>query len=151
MAHHDLQVMPGGDIYVITSRVEMIPRINAEQPVRDDRVTLLDSKGNTKRSISILEAFERSETYRSLWEARTVQEGELLHTNTLHVLDGSIGDDISAFKKGNVLVSSLLTDIIAVIDLERGEVVWAWGEGLSRPARSPDSPQRKPPPLRQPR
>ena len=130
MAHHDLQVMPNGDIYVITSIVEMIPRVNAEQPVRDDLVTLLDSEGNTKRSVSILEAFEKSETYRRLWEARTARAGELFHTNTLHVLDGSIEDDISAFKKGNVLVSSLLTDIIAVIDLERGEVVWAWGDGF---------------------
>jgi hypothetical protein len=132
MAHHDLQVMPSGDIYVITSRVEMIPRVNAEQPVRDDQVTLLDSEGNTKRSVSILEAFEKSETYRRLWEGRTARAGELFHTNTLHVLDGSIEDDIAAFKKGNVLVSSLLTDIIAVIDLERGEVVWAWGEGFPR-------------------
>ena len=130
MAHHDLQVMPGGDIYILTSKIEMIPRINAEMPVRDDRVTLLDSDGKTKRSVSILEAFERSETYRGSWEERALGAGELFHTNTLHVLDGSIEDDISAFKKGNVLVSALLTDMIAVIDLERGEVVWAWGEGF---------------------
>jgi outer membrane protein assembly factor BamB len=130
MAHHDLQVMPNGDIYLLTSKVGMIERINAKKPVRDDAVTRLDSEGNIKQSVSILEAYEKSEKYRGLWEERASRAGELFHTNTLEVLDGSIEADMPEFKSGNVLTSMLLTDTIAVIDLERGEVVWAWGDGF---------------------
>ena len=130
MAHHDLQVMPNGDIYLLTSKVEMIDRINAEKPVRDDFVTRLDSDGSIQQSVSILEAFEKSEKYRGLWQDRASRGGELFHTNTLEVLDGSIEASIPEFKNGNVLTSMLLTDTIAVLDLERGEVVWAWGDGF---------------------
>jgi outer membrane protein assembly factor BamB len=51
--------------------------------------------------------------------------GDIFHTNTLEVLDGRSADRDPAFRAGNVLLSVLKLDTIAVLDPERGEIVWA--------------------------
>jgi hypothetical protein len=132
MAHHDLQVMPDGRIYVLTAKVHKLPRINPDRPVREDFVTVLDARGEELRSVSLLEAFENSERYRAHWLDSGRNAGELFHTNTLEVLDGSIAERAPAFAKGRILTSMLLLDTIAVVDLEKPEVVWAHRGGFAQ-------------------
>jgi outer membrane protein assembly factor BamB len=43
----------------------------------------------------------------------------------VEVLDGRIAEHVPAFRRGNVLVSLQVPDIVAVVDLEQEEVVWA--------------------------
>ncbi len=38
-AHHDLEVMPNGDIFVLTHEVNVVPRINKKMPVKEDFIT----------------------------------------------------------------------------------------------------------------
>jgi hypothetical protein len=123
-AHHDLEVMPNGDIYVLTREARLVPRVNAEKPILEDFISILDAKGEEKKRVSLLESFENSE-FASLWLASEQRTGDLFHTNTLEVLDGRLADRVPAFAKGNVLTSLLLLDTIAVVDLEREAVVWA--------------------------
>lgn len=132
MAHHDLQVMPDGRIYVLTAKVHKLPRINPDRPVREDFVSVLDAQGEELRSVSLLQAFENSEPYRSYWLDSGRNAGELFHTNSLEVLDGSIAERAPAFAKGRILTSMLLLDTIAVVDLERPEVVWAHRGGFAQ-------------------
>jgi hypothetical protein len=132
MAHHDLQVMKDGRIFVLTARVHKLPRINPDQPVREDFVTVLDARGKTLKSVSLLEAFEHSDRYRSYWQDTGRVSGELFHTNTLEVLDGSVAGHSPAFQAGRILTSMLLLDTIAVVDLERPEVVWAHRGGFAQ-------------------
>jgi len=50
--------------------------------------------------------------------------GDIFHTNTVEVLDGSLADRIPAFAEGNVLISIRELDNIAVIDMDAEVVVW---------------------------
>jgi hypothetical protein len=123
-AHHDLHVTPEGDIYVLTRKGHMVPRIDPEKPILEDFISVLDAEGKEKKRVSLLESLERSE-FRHLWKTGRTVWGELFHTNTLELLDGRIAHELSAFAAGNVLVSLLVPDLIAVVDLEQEKVVWA--------------------------
>ena len=124
--HHDLQVMADGRIWVLDRDGKVIPRINPDEGILEDFVTILGPDGEVERRISILEAFERSPFASLLGKMERV--GDVFHTNTLEVLDGRLGDRDPAFRKGNVLLSVLKLDTIAVLDPsigDGGEIVWA--------------------------
>lgn len=121
--HHDLQVMEDGSIWVLDRDGKVIPRIHPSAGVLEDFVTVLDPQGRVARRISLLESFERSR-FASLLEAME-RSGDIFHTNTLEVLDGRLADRDPAFRKGNLLVSVLKLDALAVVDPDRREVVWA--------------------------
>jgi hypothetical protein len=145
-AHHDLDVAANGDIYVLTRKAHVVPRFSKIQPILEDFITVLGADGKTKKSISILESLENSE-WKNTWleKKNELQErcqrywsrGELsprteqlifcrdpLHTNTLEILDGRLETRIPEFGEGNLLVSFLSIHMIAVVNLERQQVVW---------------------------
>lgn len=124
-AHHDLEILPNGDVLVLTREGRVIPRIDVQKPVLEDFVSVLDGgDGHEKQRISLLEAFEQSE-FNAYWNPATRFFGDLFHTNTLELLDGSIEDTHPEFSAGRVLVSLLIPSTIAVIDLDTGRAVWA--------------------------
>ena len=102
--HHDLQVMEDGRIWVLDRQ--------GRDGLLEDFVTVLDSRGRIERRISILKALGRSAPSGT---------GDILHTNTLEVLDGRFS---GVFRKGNVLLSILQLDALAVLDPDREEIVW---------------------------
>ena len=121
--HHDLQVMADGRIWVLDREGKLLPRINPKEGVLEDFVTVLGPDGEVERRFSILEAFERSRFAPLL--GKMERAGDVFHTNTLEVLDGRFVTRDPAFRAGNVLLSVLKLDTIAVLDPERGEIVWA--------------------------
>ena len=123
--HHDLDVLDDGTVYVLTRDAHILPRYHKHWPVLEDYVSVLDAGGREMQRVSVLEAFERS-GYTSFLEGMK-RRGDFLHTNTVEVLDGRLADRNPAFRKGNVLISVRKLDVIAVIDMERAEVVWALG------------------------
>jgi len=123
-AHHDLDIAPDGRIFVLDREGKEIPWLGRKGAVLEDQVTILDpATGQVERKISILEAFERS-LYAPLL-TRMAPRPDLLHTNTLEILDGRLVDRSPAFRAGNLLISVLELDTIAVLDPDRGEIVWA--------------------------
>jgi hypothetical protein len=125
-AHHDLDVGPDGEILVLTRAARLVPRIDANEPILEDFVTVLGPDGGERKRVSILESFERSPEHRGIVESLRRRRGDVMHTNTLHLLDGRLAGAHPAFARGNVLVSSRWLDVIAIVDLAREEVVWAW-------------------------
>jgi hypothetical protein len=123
-AHHDLHVAPDGDIYVLTRKGNVVPRIDPKKPILEDFISILDAEGKEKKRVSLLESLERSE-FRNLRNTKPGMMGDLFHTNTLEMLDGRIAHELPAFAAGNVLTSLLVPDVIAVVDLEQEKVVWA--------------------------
>jgi hypothetical protein len=134
-AHHDLQVMPNGEIYVLTRTPRMIPRIRTTAPILEDFISVLDAGGNETKRVSLLECFENSD-FKDLalsdrikgedfWTARKWRRGDIFHSNSLEVLDGRIAHRVPTFAKGNILVSLRVPSLLAVIDLDRKTVVWA--------------------------
>jgi hypothetical protein len=108
--HHDLQVTADGRIWVLDRerRAGML----------EDFVTVLDPRGRVVRRISLLRAFERSR-FSSLL-GRMEGGGDVFHTNTLEVLEAR-----GPFRQGDVLLSVLKLDALAVLDPGREEIVWA--------------------------
>jgi hypothetical protein len=122
-AHHDLFVDEEGLIYTLTWAGKVVPSMHETEPVRLDFITVLHPDGCVLRNVSVLEAFERS-SYASCLD-KMPRSGDAFHTNTIEVLDGSLADRSPAFKKGNVLISVLKGNLIAVVDINEEKVVWA--------------------------
>ena len=133
-AHHDLDLAPDGTIWVLDREGRTIPRVDPDRGILEDLVTVLSPEGEVLRSLSILEAFERSD-YRALLE-RMAPPPDVLHTNTLEILDGRLEGRHPAFRAGNVLLSVLELDAVAVLDPEAEEIVWALA-GLWRKQHQP--------------
>ncbi len=122
-AHHDMHVDEDGSIYVLTRLARVVPRINAGWPILEDFITVLTPDGEEVASLSLLEAFESSVFAPLLLQAES--RGDIFHTNTIEVFDGRHAARASIFKKGNVLISLRELDVIAIVDMELGQVVWA--------------------------
>jgi hypothetical protein len=123
-AHHDLTFEPNGDMWVMTRKTHVVPRINPKRPIIEDTLTLLDPEGNTKRSFSLLSAFENSK-FAKIWLESGRRRGDVFHSNSVERLDGRAASSHPAFKEGNLLMSFLSLNAIAVIDPLREKVVWA--------------------------
>jgi hypothetical protein len=123
-AHHDLAFEPNGDMWVMTRKVHIVPRINVKQPIVEDTLTLLDSEGNEKEGLSLLTAFENSKFAR-IWLETGRRSGDLFHSNSIERLDGRAARAHPAFKEGNLLISFLGLDAIAIVDPLKQKVVWA--------------------------
>ncbi len=121
-AHHDLEIAEDGRIWVLTREVEMLPRIDARDPVMHDAIVVLDPDGKEVDRISLLEALEAS-PYRGLLDFAPT--GDLFHTNTLEILGGQLAERVPAFRRGNLLVSFRNINTIAVVDVEARRVSWA--------------------------
>ena len=121
--HHDLAIGDGGRIYALSHERKILPRIHPEALVREDFVTILEPDGTVVRNVSLLEAFERSRFASHL--DLMPERGDLFHTNTLELLDGSQAGRSPIFARGNALISLYTINVIAIVDLEREEVVWA--------------------------
>jgi hypothetical protein len=123
-AHHDFEVTSDGRIYVLTREPHIVPWVHATRPILEDFVTVLDSRGNELQHVSIVRAFEGTPYRRAPKALGMRAAGDVTHTNTVEVLDGSLADRLPSFAAGSVLVSIRNIDTIAVIDMEAGRVRW---------------------------
>jgi hypothetical protein len=120
--HHDLKVTEDGLIYVLTREVVIDPRINADEPILEDHVTILDSDGRELRSVSVLSAMGNS-SYLHLMAGMSAK-GDIFHTNAIEILDGRLADELPAFKAGSVLLSLRTLSLLVVLDLDAGLATW---------------------------
>ena len=122
-AHHDLEVRPNGDIYVLTRAARVITRIHPSAPILEDFISVLGPDGVEKERISLLEAFENSRYRKLIFEGKR-KEGDLFHTNTVAVLDGRIEATSPPFAKGRILTSMNALGVVAVVDVPSRSIVW---------------------------
>ena len=120
--HHDLDVMEDGRIYTLLREPRIVPRIHPDEPILEEFVVVLDAEGNELERVSQLEAIEKAGR-QDLLEGMK-ESGDIFHTNTIEVLDGRFEGRHPAFRRGNVLISIRELDNIAILDMERGVVVW---------------------------
>lgn len=131
-AHHAMVPMPDGTLWVLTREARIIPRVDPVKPVLEDFISLLGPDGRELRRISVLEALEGTE-FAHFWDGGLgPAKGDIFHTNSLEVLDGSLAHLGPQFARGNFLVSMLILDLIAIIDGQTGKVVWAMQGAFNR-------------------
>lgn len=124
--HHDLSVTPAGQVYVLTSEMR--------DGMIDNGVALLDQNGRELKRLSLLDCL-RASPYASL-QAWLPKRGDVLHTNAVKRLDGTHADKVPAFADGNLLVSMLELNTIAVVDPEMKTMPWAL-TGLTKAQHEP--------------
>jgi hypothetical protein len=120
--HHDIHVTPEGQIYVLTREAKVIPRLNKIDPVLEDSITILSPEGKRLKRVSVLKAFENS-NYSPLLQG-IKKAGDIFHTNTIEVFDGSHAQCSPLFKKGNALISIRYLNAVAIVDMEKEKVLW---------------------------
>lgn len=122
--HHNVFVERDPDtIYILTRKADIYSFVHPSEPVLNDFVCVLDRDGNEIKKVSILHAL-RDSPYAPLLKRMPVP-GDILHTNTLQVLDGRLAHKIPAFRKGNILLSIREINTVCVLDLEMESIVWA--------------------------
>ena len=122
-AHHDLYVGKDGRIYVLTRKAHIDAEHNPDEPILEDFITVLDADGGFLEEVSILEAL-RNSPYATLSE-RFASAGDLLHTNTIEIVERADWERPVPWKLGQALVSILELDLVCLIDLEEQTVIWA--------------------------
>jgi outer membrane protein assembly factor BamB len=100
----------------------VIPELHPERPVLEDFVTELAPDGSKLRSISLLDCFRASDCAGEL--ERIEGAGDVFHTNTLELLDGSLAERSGAFAAGNLLISLRHLDLLAVVDPRQRSIPW---------------------------
>lgn len=124
IAHHDLDVDENGTIYLLTHReVDSHPGLELTGPILADYITVLTSRGEEKGQISIIDCFRNSD-YAPMLDTMKM-EGDILHTNTLEIIDGDLADQFPFFKAGYILIAVRELNIIAIIDSNERKVIWA--------------------------
>src|SRR5262249_34667671 len=122
LVHHDLTALPDGTVWVLSKQEHVVAGFGQGEPVVEDFVEEVSPEGKLRRRISILEALRGSEYAPILAHAVAP---DLLHTNSVRVLDGSLAARSPAFRRGNLLLSMRPLDLLAVLDPDQGRIVWA--------------------------
>ena len=126
--HHQLDVADDGKIYTLTNAIRtnhIEGYENLTPPRIDDYVVVLSPDGKPLKRVSILDALLRSRYGRMMhataWDIRS----DFLHTNAIKIIDRATAAKLPFAKEGQVLLSLREIDTIAVLDLNKQEVVWA--------------------------
>jgi len=120
--HHDFDIRDDGVVYALVRRPTEYGLFGRGEMIYDDGIALIGPDGLIGIT-SIINCIIDSPYVDLLY--RMKRKGDLLHTNTLEILDGRLASRLPAFKKGNILISLRESCTIAVIDLEAEKVVWA--------------------------
>ena len=128
--HHDMHVEQD-EIHVLGRELKIVPWFSPEKEVYDDFILTLDHDGNELNRVSLLESLQNSKYRRTLSTVRDKLDitPDVLHTNTVEILDGRLGDGEFPFVPGHALVSMLGIDSIGVVDLAQKEFTWFMGMG----------------------
>lgn len=122
VAHHDVDTDDQGNIYTLGKRIVMDEDTTPLKWWLYPTINILDKNGNLIRTIDVYKCFTDSQ-FRTLLKSLQTY-GDMFHNNSIRVLDGSHSERLPAFRKGNILVSSRMTNAIYVIDPEKNVVVW---------------------------
>ena len=135
-AHHHARVLEDGQVLTLVREFGQKDGFHPTRPIVEDHLVWLDLEtGEERRRLSIVDAL-LSSRYRRLFD-RTWNAGDVLHTNTVQVLDGRHVERHPAMAEGQILLTLPNIDTLAVLDPTardgQGEVVWAMTHGWRFP------------------
>ncbi|MBD3387450.1 MAG: hypothetical protein GF414_00755 [Candidatus Altiarchaeales archaeon] len=136
--HHDFDVSDSGELYLLTASFVNITEINPDGLTAVEYLVVLNSEGEITKKLDFSELILENRQLRELLKNREFKEYtdienafDATHTNAVEIIKNDvIADGKRMFKKGDVLFCMRNLDIIGVIDLEKEEIVWHWGEGF---------------------
>jgi len=133
-AHHDL-ALDGDRIHVLTRGERVVPEVHPRVAIVDDMVTTIDRAGQVLGELSLWEAFAGSD-WRSMLDDLSVRSGDVMHSNSIELLDGRLAARHPAFAAGNWLLCARDLDLVFVVDPRARRIVWL----ATGPWRAPHHP-----------
>lgn len=127
--HHDFYVAEDGTIYGLSHHNVRRPLEGLEflrYPQLADQLDIISSDGHRIKSISILAAL-RDSPYATLLHQRSISNNnwDYTHTNSVMKLEPEMAKHFPMFKPGQILISMRNPSIIAVLDPEKEQIIWA--------------------------
>jgi len=131
--HHHLTERPDGNIAVLTRRQRWLPQMNADRQLADNGIALVSPDGEliAERSLHDMLA-ARPDVFRFLSQeaGSPASDPDFLHANFVDWMDREdLAERDPIYASTNVLVTVRDQNTLAIFDWERGEVIWAWGQG----------------------
>jgi hypothetical protein len=120
--HHDIEVDSSYRILTLEAKPAVMSRDQKDFPVQVDFLAILDLDGQPLDEVSLVDALAGSGRDSLLNRAAWT---DILHTNSIALLDGSAAHRSEAFQFGNVLLSMRNIDAIAIVDPSTWRVPWA--------------------------
>ncbi len=139
-AHHDFHVDPrSGNITALVQHMEKGDDKlygTGSSTVLVDELVVLSPKGREISRLSIGDAFQNSPYALLLNDyQKNSAQWDRFHTNSVDVLQPELAEKFPMFAPGNVLLSIRNMDTVAVIDMDKKSVIWAYN-GLWRAQHS---------------
>jgi len=126
--HHDISVGPDGRIYVLFQEISTrayMNRVAFSTPYLSEGVAVLDRNGKLIKKVYLLDAIVNSDRF-SLLNRLALEslEGDFMHMNTVQYIGADVAAHFPFTKPGQLLVSMREMKTIAVLDLDREQIVW---------------------------
>jgi hypothetical protein len=135
--HHDVDVGSDGRIYALVHDIRSAPPSGLESltsPLIDDQIVILDDGGHELQSISILEAIRDSPFVDVILdELKYKKNGDLLHANSVSVIEGIVAARLPFAEAGQILVCLRDVNLVAIVDPGTARVVWMMRGPWHRP------------------
>jgi len=131
--HHAVAPTPDGNLMVLAFQRRRLPAVHPTADVRDDMIMLLTPQGDLVGQMSFYDTVRRRPDAFPLLRNPVTQLGkepwvDLFHANSLEWMHHRhLFERHPLYGPDNVLVCFRHQHRIAVFDMRRGEVVWAWG------------------------
>ncbi len=141
-AHHEAEVAPDGDVYVLTRLAHLVEDFHPKEPVLEDFVSILGPDGVEKRRVSLLKALRESDHQGLVdlaWRSAQAGDGDILHTNDLDLID--LSAVLPNHSGPGALLSFRTISTVAVLDFSTDTIVWALAglvEGQHDPSLLPN-------------
>jgi hypothetical protein len=120
--HHDLHVSEDGAIHTLIREVNVHTGISTEHPIVEDFVVVLSPEGRQTSRFSLVDCFLESQRLPPLGDD---PQGDVFHTNSIRVLDGSLKEASPILARGNLLISLCATNTVAILDPDSRRVLWS--------------------------
>jgi hypothetical protein len=129
--HHDIGVTPDGRLMVLILEMRRLPEISVYDEVRDDGVAILSQEGEILERRSFYDMMKkRPDIFTFQMVKRSKGSIDLFHANSVRwMAHENLWGTHPIYARGNILISIRHQDTVAVFDWEKGELVWAWGQG----------------------
>ena len=139
-AHHDFDVAQDGRIYALRHWIHHEPVDGAPQlttPVLRDFVVVLSPQGNELERVPLYEAFARSKFRHYLESIVCDPDGDHTHSNGIDVITKEFASKHRFCSPGDVMISIRNPGWLAILNLQRREIVWA-ARGIWQGQHDPD-------------
>jgi hypothetical protein len=135
LSHHDLIPAPDGGYLVLTFNFRRIPSIHPSIDIRDDQITHLSNDGEIISETSLYDLLTAEGSTFSFQPVQPTQREQetfidLFHANALHWIPDSLRKSTQPFSPGSLVVTIRHQDTIAIVDWDRKEATWTWGQGI---------------------